>query len=190
MFRLSRIFVVCLAVFFLPPSGYAREKASTSVEKSGKQSPTKEAPARVVYSSNPVVGSAAASGVKTCLERIDQVSTFVASGANTGAFLFSAPTNADKQIFAASMEMMAENLTAYISASFAPSASGCSATYDAVTYWPLDCQKTAETEFAKLRFIGMLKGKIQILDGGPSIRVFLMPADKGCVAIKKEVVFE
>ena len=146
-------------------------------------------PARVV-SSNPVVKSAAKAGVRSCLERIDQVTTFVARNAEAGVFLFPAPSDADKQIFSLSLELLAPGMLAYTSASFAPAgANACSGTYEAISYWPMNCQQTSAQEFAQLKSIGVIKRSIQVLDGGPTMRVFLMPAGEGCIALKKEVIF-
>jgi hypothetical protein len=146
-------------------------------------------PVRVI-SSNPIVKSAAKAGVRACLERIDQLTTFVSSNAEASAFLFPAPNNADKQIFSLSLELLAPDMLAYTSASFAPSGvNACSGTYEAISYWPMNCQQTFTKEFAQLKPVGVIKRAIQILDGGPTMRVFLMPAGEGCIAIKKEVIF-
>lgn len=82
-----------------------------------------------------------------------------------------------------------ETGSAYVSAHFAPNqANGCGAAYDAVAYWPQKCEAVAGKRFATLKKVGQLKKDIAILDGGPALKVFLMPAGTGCVSIKKEVV--
>jgi hypothetical protein len=166
----------------------AAEKKS-AIHKEIQPAPSSPTPTRVL-SSSPVVRGAANAGVRTCLERIDQVTSFVASNADTGAFLFPAPSNPDKQVFSIAMELLAPEMVAYASESFAPSGSNaCSATYEAISYWPMNCQQTAAKQFASLKPVGVIKRAIQILDGGPAMRVFLMPADQGCIAIKKEMIF-
>jgi hypothetical protein len=139
---------------------------------------------------NAIASAAATQGVKSCLGRIDQVTSFIGTNATVGAFLFNAPENADKHVYSASMEVQVADTLGYASATFAPvGGGGCGAVYDAVTYWPNDCGRTAQTTFAHLKPAGIVKSQIQILEGGPALRVFLMPAGTGCVAIKKEVVF-
>jgi hypothetical protein len=83
-------------------------------------------------------------------------------------------------------------MLAYSTASFAPSGSsvsGCSGAYEAISYWATSCEQIATTEFAQLKTTGMINRAIKVLDGGPTMRVFLMPAGQGCIAIKKEVIF-
>jgi hypothetical protein len=138
-------------------------------------------------SANPVVQSASKAGVRTCLKRIDQVTSFLAQGAQASAFLFPAP---NPRFFTISMEVAAPDTLAYASASFALTGNdACGAEYEAITYWPLSCKETAAKGFTQLKPIGVVLRNIQVLDGGPNMRVFLMPADKGCVAIKKEVMY-
>jgi hypothetical protein len=147
-------------------------------------------PAQAAKPLGAIASAAASQGVKSCLGRIDQVTGFLTGGATVGAFLFNAPDNADKKIYSTSMEIKIADTLAYASTTFAPvGTAGCGAVYDAVTYWPVDCAQTAKTTFANLNPAGFVKNYIQILEGGPALRVFLMPAGQGCVAIKKEVVF-
>jgi len=156
----------------------------------GNPPPPAAKPDPELASTNPVVQSAAKAGVRTCLKRIDQVSSFLARGAQASAFLFPAPDDANRRLFTTSLEVASPDTLAYASASFAPVGSDvCSGVYEAITYWPMSCQETAAKGFAQLKPVGAVMRNIQILDGGPSMRVFLMPADRGCVAIKKEVMY-
>lgn len=43
-------------------------------------------------------------------------------------------------------------------------------------------------KFGTFKKIGALSKNINVLDYGVSTKVFLMPAGKGCVSIKKEIV--
>jgi hypothetical protein len=171
----------------------AEKKSETKSKKTASDSKAvqlKNTEAVPYTSNNPVVKTAAQMGVNTCLKRIDQITSFLAKNADAGTFLFPATSNPDKSLFSTSMEVLASNTLAYASASFAPvGTDGCGALYEAVTYWPTNCQQTAAQGFAQLKAVGAIKRNIFILDGGPNMRVFLMPAGTGCVAIKKEVVF-
>lgn len=178
----------------------AAETKESKAKKTNQVPPAKPSvpPAPVATASpqpalslNPVAQGAAKQGVKSCLKRINQVTSFIASNANAGAFLFPAsPPDADQHVFSTSMEIVSPNALGYASANFAPVGSdGCGAIYDAVTYWNLNCGQTAAAVFPQLKPAGLIKQNIQILEGGATIRVFLMPAGQGCVAIKKEVVY-
>ncbi len=99
------------------------------------------------------------------------------------------PTQPDSRLIPVAMEIPFEGGVAYASASFAPNqANGCGATYDSVVYWPLACDKVRETQFNALQEAGKMSKEISIMDGGPELKVFLMPAGNGCISIKKEVV--
>lgn len=139
---------------------------------------------------NAITQAAVRSGVLNCVSRINQVTNFVGAGTSTsGAVLFVPPAQPDQRLAALSMEVRNGALTSYVSANFAPNqANGCGAVYDAVTWWPDSCDTVANRSFGTLRKIGAVQREIVVLDGGQATKVFLMPAGKGCVSIKKEVV--
>ena len=93
-------------------------------------------------------------------------------------------------MISASMEIpMKDATSAYASASFAPNqANGCAGIYETVVYWSQKCTEVTEKNFSTFKKIGSLSKNISALDGGVSTKVFLMPAGKGCVSIKKEVI--
>lgn len=138
---------------------------------------------------NPITQAAAQKGVLACAGRIEQVSNFLGFSPQSGALLMAPSAQPDQRLVPLVMEVPAGDGGAYISASFAPNqANGCGATYDAVVYWPQSCDVVAPKSFAGLKNLGRLKGHIAVLDGGPNLKVFLMPAGAGCVSVKKEVV--
>jgi hypothetical protein len=140
---------------------------------------------------NPVVQAAAKAGVIACDGRINQVSSFLTSGAEkTGFFQFLPPTKPDQNIYSVSMELQGKDgAFAYASASFAPNqADGCGALYEQVAYWPASCSEVAQKLFPGMTKEGELLKNITVLVGPPTVRVFLMPAGSGCTSIKKEVV--
>jgi len=140
---------------------------------------------------NKITELANKSGVKYCAGRINQVSNFLTGGVpGVGAMLFLPPNNPDHQLVSVSMEIPQKDASAaYASASFAPSqANGCGGMYETVVYWPQKCDVVAENTFGKLKKIGALSKTIFVWDGGVTTKIFLMPAGKGCVSIKKEIV--
>lgn len=152
--------------------------------------PVAKPPAVDVTQMNPTARAAAQRGVKSCLSRIDQISGFLGQAAETGVFLFNPAKDADKRLFSTSMEVLSQNSLAYVSASYAPGGTdGCGASYEAVTWWPSNCNDVAAKAFPALRFAAPLLRNVQVLEGDATLRVFLMPAGTGCVSIKKEVIF-
>lgn len=140
---------------------------------------------------NPITEAAMKAGVKSCKDRINQVSNFLTANTNSGWLLMLPKSQPDKLLVSASMEVATKEvpIAAYVSESFAPNqASGCSGMYETVVYWEKGCPDVAKKQFATFKRAGVLSRNIAILDGGTGVRVFLMPAGKGCVAIKKEVL--
>lgn len=139
---------------------------------------------------NAITQAAVQKGALNCASRIEQVSNFLGFGQQTGALLLIPPAQPDQRLISLAMEVPTESGSAYVSASFAPNqANGCGAAYDAVVYWPQKCEAVAGKQFAALKKVGQLRKDITVLDGGMATKVFLMPAgDKGCIAIKKELV--
>lgn len=140
---------------------------------------------------NTITQAAVTAGVLTCTSRINQVANFLTAGSQgTGAILFVPPAAPDQELVSVSLEIPMSNApSAYASASFAPNqVNGCGSLYESVVYWPAMCVEVAEKNFAKFKQIGLLAKSITMLDGGPLVKIFLLPAGSGCVSIKKEVV--
>jgi hypothetical protein len=141
---------------------------------------------------NSITQVAVSSGVLTCASRINQVANFLSANAEgVGSLLFIPPANQDQRLISVSMEIPHEGQTpvAYASASFAPNqANGCGGMYESVIYWNQSCDTLAARNFSGLKKIGVLSTAITILDGGIGTKIFLMPADRGCVSIKKDIV--
>lgn len=129
-------------------------------------------------------------GVQRCLGRIQQVTNFLTDGSSASAgFLFMPPSQQDSSFLSVSMEIATPKEFSYVSTNFHPRDNQCAGEYETVTYWKTSCKGLADKTYAKLPKKGTLQSKIIVLDGGPNMRVFLMPAGAGCVAIKKEVIY-
>ena len=134
---------------------------------------------------NPVTQAAVKLGILSSLKRINQVSTYLTANAKSGVLISPAKTQPDQHIFSTSFEIIPpDNSTIYASASFFPNND---AVYDTVQYVDKTPKQLQKTVFKHLKQKNVLKKNIVQLDGG-SVKVFLMPAGKGCVVIKKEVL--
>jgi hypothetical protein len=145
--------------------------------------------AAVPNSTTAMTQAAAQAGVLTCAGRIDQVARFLGAG-NQISFLFLMPSPPrDQRLVASAMEIDNKDVpSAYASAEFAPSAQGCGASYETVTYWPVSCEAAVARYFAGVRKAPALGKSIAALDPGGNARIFLMPAGSdGCITIKKEL---
>jgi hypothetical protein len=67
---------------------------------------------------------------------------------------------------------------------------GCDASFETVSYWQNNCETVAKTQFAEAKNNGALRQSIMVLTAGSTLQVFLMPAGHGCVAIKKQIIFD
>lgn len=188
--RKITILSLTLAAIFglssLIPLASAEEKAKTSPSKT--RSPVNQPATQSV---NGITQAAVKAGALSCTSRINQVANFLTAGSpDVGALMLLPPDNPDQQMISASMEIpMKDKSSAYASASFAPNqANGCAGMYETVVYWPQKCSEVAVKNFSTLKKIGALSKNITVLDGGESMKVFLMPAGTGCVSIKKEIV--
>jgi hypothetical protein len=181
----SAIFMIIISIF-LPLAASAENKSpAPAVSTSEAKSEQKTKP-----TVNRITDAAMKSGVKSCLERIDQVSNFLTANTESG-WLMSVPgSEPDRRLISASIEVATKEApSAYASESFAPNqANGCAGMYETVVYWESGCPDVGKKQFSTFKTAGVLSKSISILDGGAGVRVFLMPAGRGCVAIKKEVL--
>jgi hypothetical protein len=138
---------------------------------------------------HPIMQKAASLGVVDCLGKINQVSNFLAAGNQSSALLFLNKTEPAQHLISASLEIHSNNTLGYASASFsAGPGNSCEALYETVVYWQEDCAVVSK-RFPTMPASAPLLKHITPLVGGEQVRVFLMPAGKGCVSIKKEVLF-
>ena len=129
-------------------------------------------------------------GLLTCKPLAEQVNRYLIANSISTGMLFAAPEKANTRIFSSSIEIQSKEILTYSSANFSPNGDvGCGVSYDAVTYWKDSCADVASKELKTLKPLGPLGNQISMLDGGPTMRIFLMPAGTGCVQIKKEIIY-
>ena len=168
--------------------------AAAQAKKKGAAAAPPPAPveAPVPPNLNGMADAAAQAGVRRCLPKIDQVTTFLAANAQSGAMLFAPPKDPDRNLASFSLEVLANDplRLSYASADFAATPLGCTATYESVTFWEnSSCAVVARAVYGGFRVANALRQFISVLDGGPQTKVFLLPAGQHCVSIKKEVLF-
>jgi hypothetical protein len=178
-----------LALAFALLLGVAASAGAQGKNVKKPAAPVKVEPSPVPGNLNGMAIAAAQAGVRKCLPRIDQVTTFLATGAQSGAMLFAPPQDPDRGLSSFSLEVLAPNALSYATANFTPTPQGCTASYESVTYWESTCAQVARAIFANFRPGGALRQFISVLDGGPQTKVFLMPAGNNCVSIKKEILY-
>lgn len=133
---------------------------------------------------------AQAAGVTTCRPVSEQVTRFLVGKAPSSAMVFVSPNNANASLFSNSIEIGGADAVSYASAHYAPTSQNtCGFVYDAVTYWKESCASLANKLKKELKPLGPLGSKLAVFDGGPAMRMFLMPAGAGCVQIKKEILY-
>ena len=138
------------------------------------------------------------SGVITCRPLSERAIDLIVGDAASSGLLFVPPREANARVFSTSIAVEEGARTTYASASFAPYGNvGCGMAVDFVTYWGDSCEAVAAVLDKQLQAVagpgnksrGLLGSKIRMMDGGPNMRMFLMPAGPGCVQIKKEMLY-
>ncbi len=177
------------------PGAFAAEKADRKGEAPAAAQQKTANPAQPAQAArpaiNPITEAATKAGVKTCADRINQTANFLTSNTESRWQLMLPRNQPDKLMVSASMEVATSEVPfpAYVSASFAPNQlNGCSGIYETVVYWDAGCPDVAKKQFPTLKSGGILQRSITVLEGAAGMKVFLMPAGKGCIAIKKELM--
>lgn len=191
-----RAFLIIPMLLLIPVvSASAKSAASPGkppqIEQRSETEGIAPASALPAASMNGITRAAAEAGVRTCLERIEQVSNFITNNTQSKFVMFLPAADVAQQFTSASIESQIPNLgVAYASMTAVPSAGSCDALYETIVYWEKSCTAVAQKEFAAAKPLGVVQQKISVLDGGSTVRIFLMPAgSQGCVSIKKEVLY-
>jgi hypothetical protein len=180
-----------MAVALLAGPAVANELLNRSSGIAVTQSPAGSAmAAKRGNAQGPLAQAALDAGVRTCKPLADQVNRYLLGENVSTGMVFTSPQNANGRIFSSAIEIESRQGVTYASTSYAPYGdTGCGVAYDAVTYWKESCTQVASTVLKDLRIMGTLGNTIAVLDGGPAMRMFLMPAGTGCIQIKKEIVY-
>jgi hypothetical protein len=67
-------------------------------------------------------------------------------------------------------------------------AGSCAGLYQQVIYWNEPCATVQKTVFGAFAGARPLYRDVQVSEANPGLQVYLMPAGKGCVSIKKELL--
>lgn len=177
-----------LAVF--PLTNFA-QNANVKSRGDASARPTKTDPSPQVQPGVMVTQAFMQRGVNNCAERVGQFSQFLTSGGEVGGQVFVAPEDADRRIASASLEIQVGAAIGYAGMTFSPDsgANRCGAAYELISYWPNSCQEVATKAYPTYKLTAPLRKTVLSLDGGTTVRVFLMPAGTGCVSIKKEITY-
>ena len=147
-------------------------------------------PAACARAERALAQTATDAGMRTCKPLLDQVNRFLISNSQSAGMAFVSPNHPNTRLFSSSIEIESPQSVTYASAHYAPNGdSNCGVVYDAVTYWAESCAVVSSRLIKDVKPLGTLGSKIAMLDGGPTMRIFLMPGGPGCIQIKKEVIF-
>jgi hypothetical protein len=182
----SMVVTACL----FPLMTYAQTAGSKPRTDAGAK-PAAQGAAQTVAPGVMVTQAFTQRGVAKCADRIGQFAQFLTNGAEVGGQVFVAPDDPDRRLSSASLEIQAGPAMGYAGLTFAPDAGAnrCGGMYELVTYWPNSCEEVATKAYPTYKRTNALRKAIMALDGGPTVRVFLMPAGVGCVSIKKELTY-
>ncbi len=182
-FPSARLAVAAVMVFALASPSWADEGKAPA--PAGANAPARQ------NLPNPITQTAFSKGVMKCSSRIQQVTTFATAAPPVNAAMTFFPPDADNGVVSVIQAIETPQGPVSVSSTYAPNqATGCQATYDAVTYHSKSCQAVAIDVYKDLKEAGQAQKSIRILEGGPYLKVILISADAGCVSVKKEVIHQ
>lgn len=125
--------------------------------------------------------------IKQCLPKIAAVSGFVMGDHKAGGNTLYDSKDANKGPLLSAAETVYSDASTLSLLSFFPKAEGsCTATYATIYYFDEPCVAKVKT-FDGFEYQGQLQADISFLKGKVA-DAYLMPAGKGCIAVKQELV--
>lgn len=129
-------------------------------------------------------------GAFSCAERANQISNFLAPDGQAEIILQTPKDNVSNRLLMSSMVLKANkdsNILASIA--LAPNQiNGCGGSYRTIFYTPISCSRASSINYPKEKFEKIGKTNTQIAVINRALWVISMPADKGCIFIKEEVI--
>lgn len=180
-----------IAATLLCSSSVALAQNASKAKPAPQQSPQAQTVAQQPVT-NPYVEQAQRGGITQCLSRINQITTFVTNASRHQGIVQLPPrAKINQGMINNAIAVNTGNNTSVVSTYFAPGTAPneCNGAYSAVTYWNASCTLVAKNNFATFPAKDSLMQAVAVLDGGPNVRVMLLPAGSGCISIKQEIVY-
>lgn len=139
---------------------------------------------------HPLTQNLSSMGALACVDRANQISNFLSTNRQAELIIQTPKDNVNNRLLMASMVIRGGNLpNAYSSVSLAPNqVNGCGGSYRTIFYSPNSCTKAAPANFPGKKFQALGKSNAQIALINRALWVVAMPADKGCIFIKEEMI--
>lgn len=129
-------------------------------------------------------------GAFSCAARANQLASFLSPGYRDITLLHIPANNADRSLLSATLLVpTGPQQTALANIALAPNqANGCAGMYQTIVYKAMACAKALADDYPKVKTQAL--GETAILMGGidRNARILAMPADKGCILMKQEMV--
>lgn len=189
------VFIFCIFVLSVNYGVCQKEtnkskQESTETKKNipAQQSQPQQPQTNVV---NPITQAAVNRGVLTAADRINDIANYFSVNSQTGAYLFIPKERPNEQMVSISFEISPKNTTTtmYASASFAPYPNtGVNTVYEIVEYIDDSPSNVESKIFKNIKRVGTIRKGIAVFSNGKTT-FFLMPAGKGSIVIRKEVIY-
>lgn len=129
-------------------------------------------------------------GSLSCVDRANQMSNFLSTNRQAELIIQTPKDNVNNRLLMAGMVIRGGNLpNAYSSLSLAPNqVNGCGGSYRTIFYSSNSCSKASAANFPGKKFQAVGKSNSQIALINRAQWVVAMPADKGCIFIKEEII--
>jgi hypothetical protein len=129
-------------------------------------------------------------GATNCTQRANQIANFLSGKTNPDLVVQTPAVNPNSSLLMATMVVpLPEKKYALTSISLAPNqANGCGGSYHSVFYSNKLCAKAFLDNYPNVKFQPINKTNIQIGVVNRGLWIIGMPAEKGCILMKEEVV--
>ena len=138
---------------------------------------------------SPLAQNIAKIGAFSCAERANQISNFLAPDGQAEIILQTPKDNLNNRLLMSSMVIANKESNIVASIALAPDQiNGCGGSYRTVFYTPMTCSRAKSLNYPKEKFQNIGKTNTQIAVINRALWIFALPADKGCVFIKEEII--
>ncbi len=129
-------------------------------------------------------------GASNCIQRANQIGNFVSGKINPDIIAQTPVANPNNSLLMATLVIpFLKDRYAITSIALAPNqANGCGGSYHSVFYSPKLCAKAFADNYPSVKFQPINKTNIQIGVVNRGLWIIGMPAEKGCILMKEELV--
>lgn len=139
---------------------------------------------------HPLAENLAKIGAFSCAQRANQIGSFLTGNIIPDIVLQTPKDNPNNRLLMSTMVIPDQNKQSIVGiVSLAPNqVNGCGGSYHTVSFSNKDCSKTTVEKYPKIKFQPINQSKVQISVVNQALWLLAIPADKGCILLKEEII--